>query len=383
MIKAFRLNFCKISFYYTILFTPILFSSCRSTYNSTRAEILLVDSKANNCVHSLYGRIKNITKKGYAFGHQDATAYGIGWKNNGNIYKSDAKEVSGDFPAVFGFDIGHIELSRTTNLDSVDFKLMKKLIQKAYKDKGIITISWHPNNPKTNESSWDTTSVVKDILKGGVLHNTYRNYLKNVANYLKGLNKFLGKDIPIVFRPFHEMNGWWFWWGNKSCTPLEYKRLWKETVLLLNREYKVHNVLFMYSPNLLNSISDKEYLEYYPGDKYVDLLGIDLYQYSSDEEYENSLNKNLTILKKIGEEKDMPFALSEAGNERLNSSPDWWTETLDKNIKDFGISWVLLWRNARKSHFYVPYKNQKTSNNFIEFQNLPNVLFLKDVSNIK
>ncbi|WP_051336404.1 glycoside hydrolase family 26 protein [Aquimarina latercula] len=372
-------NYLLPIFYLSVL---LFFCSCKSVNNLSQSHLLLVDSNAKSQVHTLYNKIKSITKKGYAFGHQDATAYGIGWKNNGSIYKSDVNLVAGDFPGVYGFDIGHIETKQPHNLDTVDFKLMKKLILKAHKDNGIITLSWHPNNPKTNKSSWDTTSTVKDILKGGILHSKYKEeYLKNVAKYLKQLNKFLGKDVPVVFRPFHEMNGWWFWWGNKSCTPDEYKRLWRETVTLLIKEYNVHNVLFMYSPNLLNK--GQQFLDYYPGDKYVDLLGIDLYQYSSDEDYANTLKKDLAILKKIGNEKNMPYALSEAGLDGLNSSDDWWTNVLDKNIKDSGISWVLLWRNARKSHFYVPYKNQKTSSNFIQYQKLPHVLFLNDLKKIK
>lgn len=378
IIHRFRLSNLQTTVFAVLC--ALCLQSCVTT-QSLRKNANLVDPKVKRQTLRLFDRIKAIPKKGYAFGHQDATAYGIGWKNNGYMYRSDVQEVAGDFPAVYGFDIGHIELDKTHNLDTVDFELMRNLIKKAHKDRGIITISWHPNNPLTGESSWDTTATVKQILKGGVLHQKYKGYLERVSSFLKGLDGFLQRDIPIVFRPFHEMNGDWFWWGSASCTPDEYRQLWQETVTMLSNEFKVHNVLYMYSPNLLKE--EEEFLRYYPGDQYVDALGIDIYQYVDDEEFMKILKRDLKVLKKIAVEKNVPYALSEVGHEKLDSSEYWWTAVLDKSISDSGISWALFWRNARKSHFYVPYKGQKTSKDFKKFKNMPHVLFLEEVSNIK
>lgn len=53
--------------------------------------------------------------------------------------------------------------------------------------------------------------------------------------------------VPVLFRPWHEHTGSWFWWGEKLCTPEEYKALWHMTVDIL-RSDGVDNALYAYSP---------------------------------------------------------------------------------------------------------------------------------------
>ncbi len=339
-----------------------------------------VDNSSTIETRFLLHRIKKIKNLGYAFGHQDATSYGIGWKNDGSVYKSDVHEVSGDFPAVYGFEIGHIELGDSQNLDTVNFSLMKELIRKAHKKKGIITISWHPDNPLSKKSAWDTTAVVKYVLKNGSLHTKYRGWLLRVADFLNDLKDKNGNLIPIIFRPYHEMNGSWFWWGEGNCTAEEYKRLWKETFDILRDEYNVHNVLYAYSVNTFQTRS--EYLKYYPGDEYVDILGVDIYQHGTVDDFVNALHTDLKILSEISNEKRKPFALTEAGLNKINVD-DWWTQILDKNISRYGISWALFWRNAWPNHYFAPYIGSTDSSDFADYKNLPHVLFLKDLKKIK
>ncbi len=340
---------------------------------------VLADRNADMSTKHLMMRIKEIPKTGYAFGHQDATAYGMGWKNNGNDNRSDVHDVTGDFPGVYGFELGHLELGHTQNLDTVNFKLMGNLIKKAHKNGGIITLSWHPDNPVTLKSAWDPSPAVSEVLQGGALHPKYRSWLIKVADFMKSLKSDSGKPIPVVFRPYHEMNGSWFWWGHGNCTPEEFKRLWIETFEFLTINNNVHNLLYCYSTDAIKD--EGEYLKFYPGDEYVDILGIDLYHKNSTEEYIQLLNNNLNILAKIAKKKKKPYAMTEGGLNMVTVD-NWWTEVLDKNIADKGISWALFWRNAWPNHYYVPFKGQKSSPDFIKFQKLPNVLFLKKLKKI-
>jgi len=344
------------------------------------AENELADSSADDSAKYLMSRINEISKTGYAFGHQDATAYGLHWKNHGNNYNSDVKEVSGDFPAVYGFEIGHIELGHTQNLDSVNFGLMAKLIQRAHKDGGIISLSWHPDNPVTKESAWDPSPAVSKVIEGGVLNPKYKAWLLKVADFINGLKTKSGKSIPIVFRPYHEMNGSWFWWGKGSCSPEEFKLLWKETFEILTTKYGVHNLLYCYATDAVKS--EEEYLMYYPGDAYVDILGMDLYQHGTTEEYIEILNSNLSLLARVAKQKNKPHALTEGGLNMVTVD-DWWTQVLDENVADKGLSWALFWRNAWPDHYYAPFKGQKSSADFKKFKKLPHVFFLKDVKKIK
>jgi len=353
--------------------------SCKSALQKSSTKIALADESADASTKYLLARINEISKMGYAFGHQDATAYGLDWKSDGNIYRSDVNEVSGDFPAVYGFELGHLELGHTQNLDSVNFGLMSNLIQRAHKEGGIITLSWHPDNPVTKQSAWDPSPAVTQVLKGGSLHPEYKAWLFKVANFLNDLKTKSG-NIPIVFRPYHEMNGSWFWWGKGSCTPEEFKMLWKETFELLTKTYGVHNLLYCYSTDAVNS--EEEYLRYYPGDEYVDILGMDLYQHGTSKEYIEILNTNLSILARVAKEKNKPHALTEGGLNMVTVD-DWWTQILDKNIVNKGLSWALFWRNAWPNHYYAPFKGQKSSDDFKKFKKLSHVLFLKDIKKIK
>lgn len=116
------------------------------------------------------------------FGHQDDPLYGIGWE--GDDGRSDVKSVVGDYPAVMGFDLGRIELGNEKNIDNVFFKRIRKEIIRQYQRGGMITISWHINNPLTDGDSWDvkTGGVVSSILLGGKNHEKFLCWLQSAAN---------------------------------------------------------------------------------------------------------------------------------------------------------------------------------------------------------
>ncbi|WP_394749444.1 glycoside hydrolase family 26 protein [Spongiimicrobium salis] len=379
---SYRTNASNAQLVYLLGFIGIvLLGSCKSVAPIISKKEMSITRKIDPKAQLLYEKIQAVAKKGYAFGHQDATAYGINWKHNGNpdLYRSDVKDVAGDHPAVHGFEIGHIELGNQFNLDTVSFALMKSLIKKTHAKGAIITISWHPDNPASNRSSWHTRKAVKHIIKGGKFHKKYKTWLSRLAIFMNELYDDSGKPIPIIFRPFHEMNGSWFWWGKGHCSPEEYKLLWRETVQILQNEFKLTQLLYAYSPN---TFTDKaEYLTYYPGDDFVDILGVDIYQHWTTASFIKDLNSNIPIVGEIAVAKNKPYALTEAGLNKLKVK-NWWTEVLDKNIANTGISWALFWRNARKSHFFGPYPGQKNSEDFKLLKSKSHVLFLKDLENI-
>ena len=191
-----------------------------------------------------------------------------------------------------------------------------------------------------------------------------------------------GEYIPIIFRPFHELNGSWFWWGKNHCTPDELKQLWHFTVTYLRDVKNVHNLLYAFNTDRFSS--KEEYLERYPGDEWVDIVGVDIYQRNeSNDKYLQGFNQMLTTLETVAGEKNKIPALTEFGGKLSDST--WWTDTFLKGIGDHKISYVLGWRNAGKKsngeiEYYVPYKGQLTENNFIEFYKSNKTLFGKDVA---
>ena len=314
----------------------------------------------------LYQSLQALPQQGVLFGHQDDLAYGIGWKYV--LGESDVKRVAGDYPAVYGWELGHLETGDPVNIDSVPFDAMRTFVRDGYRRGGVITMSWHLNKPSTGSSSWDTTAAVPHILPGGSKHALYLSWLDRVADFILSL-RYKGKAIPVLFRPFHEHTGSWFWWGEKQCTPDEYKALWRLTADYLRLTRKVNNILFVYSTAEFRD--EAHYLERYPGDAYVDVLGFDTYmqhtgEAESGEIYRQAIRGRLDMLTAMGARSQKPTCLAETGLEQIPVA-DWWTGTLWEAVKDFPITYLLLWRNGRPNHYYVPYPGHPSEADFQKF----------------
>lgn len=333
------------------------------------ALITLVDAKASRKTKALYTNLMKYSSRHIMFGHQDDLAYGVKWKD-WHKKRSDVNDVCGDYPAVFGWDLGKLGKNEI-NIDAVPFENMKGWMLEAYKMGGINTVSWHVDNFITQGDSWDVgDNVVAAILPGGEKHEVYKRRLDVMAEYFNGLKKgvLVKHNIPIIFRPFHEHTGSWFWWGQPHCTPEEYKKLWRFTVEYLRDVKNVHNLLYCYSTDIF--VDKEHYLECYPGDEYVDILGLDDYHDVNPENDPVELTKRLRMLVELADEKGKVAALTETGYEAI-PMPTWWTDHLLKHIKNdpvaSRISWVLVWRNANEEHHYAPYPGHLSAPDFITF----------------
>jgi len=346
------------------------------------AQVYLCDKKASAETNHLYNNLKKIPARGFMFGHQDDLAYGVNWKYvAGN---SDIKEVTGDYPAVYGWELGHLELDSSKNLDGVPFDKMKQFIAAGYARGGVITISWHFTNALTGKSAWDATpGTVAAILPGGAKHTLYKSWLDKLAAFMLDLKGVNGEAIPVIFRPFHELNGSWFWWGKNLCTPDELKQLYRFTETYLRNEKNVHNLLYAFNTDRFGSA--EEYLERYPGDEWVDIIGFDIYQRGKDNEaFIREMDKCLSTLEKLAAEKSKIAALTEFGYGTLPDST-WWTKVLLPAIGTHQIAYALAWRNAGKSpngqyEYYVPFKGEASAADFGLFYKNERTLFQKEVT---
>jgi mannan endo-1,4-beta-mannosidase len=263
---------------------------------------------------------------------------------------------------------------------------MKGWMKEVYKMGGVNAISWHMDNFVTGGSTWDNKGrVVGTILPGGANHEAYKAKLDIFAGFVKDLRVgfIFKKDIPIIFRPFHEHTGDWFWWGAAHCTPEEYKQIWQFTVKYLRDEKGLHNLLWSYSPDVFKDKA--HYLERYPGDEYVDILGFDDYHDVGAHGNIEDLTRRLGIVVSIANEKGKLAALTETGFEKI-PDPNWWTDKLLKHIKSdplaSQIAWVMMWRNARKSHHYGPYPGHESAANFVKFSKDPILIFQDKLPNL-
>ena len=328
---------------------------------------------AQSVRQQLLSRLQQLQVHGYMFGHQDDPFYGLTWQWERG--RSDVKETSGDYPAVMGFDLGGIEMGDEKNLDSVPFARIREELLAHHRRGGIVTLSWHPRNPYTGGTAWDNqdTIVVQSILPGGLHHRKFLGWMKNVCNFLSALKDEQRQPVPIIFRPWHENNGAWFWWGAKQCTPREFHALWCMLQDYLLSE-GFDNLVWSYSPNLDGNCSEQQFLERYPGDDRVDLIGLDAYQWGTEEDYVQQLNADLTA---YAVNHGKLLALTECGLKNL-PDPTWWTRVLKPQLDRYPLSYFLVWRNA-KHEFFGPAPGEKNAVYFNEMVRSDNVLMLKDI----
>ncbi|MFD0794959.1 glycoside hydrolase family 26 protein [Mucilaginibacter litoreus] len=360
---------------------------------SVDAQNTPIDGSATVETVNLYRNLLNLPKNKIMFGHQDDISAGVGWKNLRN--RSDIRELVGDYPAVYGFDLGYLELGKETNVSKVSFAMIKEYVSEVYQRGGIITFSWHANNP-VNPAMWVKSKRVKrtvgTIFSDPNVLKTYNEWLNRLANYFNELKDDSGRPIPVLFRPFHENTGSWFWWGRNSCTPEEYVKLWRYTVDYF-KAHNVHNLLYVYSTGTFKSESD--FLERYPGDNYADLLGVDIYQQESKTGIEDDASSAIsssnfkkralpmiTMLKNIGVNKNKPYALTEVGFKAVPSR-NWWTQTLLPLVKNSGLSYIFLWGNYSATSFWGVYKGQVSADDFKRFYQDQDVIFQNTVSKLK
>ena len=321
-------------------------------------------------------RLGTLQQKGYMAGHQDDPFYGVTWE--WEYGRSDVKDITGDYPAVMGFDLGGIEKGDEKNLDSVPFMRIREQLLAHVARGGIVTLSWHPRNPLTGGNAWDVsdTTVVRSILPNGEKHELFQTWMKRVADFIETLKTDDGVRVPIIFRPWHENNGSWFWWGQKLCSDEEFHGLWNMLQDYMN-ERGYSNLLWSFSPNLDGQWTTERFLARYPGDDRVTLIGEDAYQWGTEEEFRTGVTADLDFLSAFAKEHGKLLAMTECGYKNMPEA-DWWTRVLKPLMDKYPICYFLLWRNYKKEYF-GPSPSLPCGEDYKKLYEADNTLFLNDI----
>lgn len=193
-----------------------------------------------------------------------------------------------------------------------------------------------------SEDEWN------DLVRPGTrIYQNWANQVDEIAVYLKQLEQ---AGIPVLWRPYHEMNGDWFWWGQK---PGEngYRQLWKNLYHRLTGYHQLTNLIWVWNGNATLDRDNMAYDLYYPGSDYVDVLATDIYRGN----YKKSDHDQLL---KLG--KGKPIAMGEVGAfpgaEVFEEQPYW--------------VWFMAWSNSNY--------NRNPVEKVKEIYRLQQVLGLKD-----
>lgn len=207
--------------------------------------------------------------------------------------------------AMYGWDcVGSmIYPQNQRNIESGRVKLVYQMIE-YMRDGGIITLSTHFPNP-TEENPLPGNSIKNPMLNGDAdwqdlftegtdTYNRYWAYVEQLGDFLQ---IFKDNGAPVIFRPFFEYNGNWTWYrmiykdedGNSHRFPPEYmKELWISLYDYLVNERGIDNLIWVYSPNVTKRAEPEAYwvctvMYAYPGDEYVDIVGVDWYPGAEDQ----------------------------------------------------------------------------------------------------
>lgn len=345
-------------------------------------EINIVDKQATFETRSLFAFMQAQRKQSIMFGHQHETTQGLTITATDGT-QSDTFNAVGDFAAVYGWDTLSIVAPKQEG-DVV------KQIKKAYARGGIITVSSHFDNPVTAQqkgvgpvgTAWDKTPAVVAALPGGEFNAVYNTYLNQLAEWANNLKDENGKLIPVVFRILHENTGSWFWWGAEQSTPAQYRKLYQYTVEYLRDTKCVHNFLYAYSPNNFQDASEANYLERYPGDAWVDVLGFDTYgPAENNAEWFRNVVANAALVVRMAEARGKIPVISEIGIrapdiEAGKYDNHWYRKLIaalkaDRDARK--VAFLLVWRNAPDGvpgpqgkpvpHYWVPANREENISN--------------------
>ena len=351
---------------------------------TTNVKTYMVDPNATAETVALFYNLKKLSKTKFAIGQQDAFN---SFYNNGSSAQSDIKKTTGYDPALLGSDFMFITDKNNNGQANNWFYQQEVIITDDVKEaysKGMINIfSWHLREPNKEDSFYASdmtdavkTTAFKSILPGGVNHSWYKTKLDKVASVVSNLKGSNGELIPIIFRPFHEFDGNWFWWGANFCSSEEYKTAYKFTIEYLRDTKGVHNILYAFSPDNSYSTSTN-YLSRYPGDGYVDVLGMDNYGDFNNQGQTGSdrANAKLKMISDLAVAKVKIAALTETGYQVTSTTPaiNGWFSTYLYNAltaNSVEISFVIFWNNTT-SGYWVPTPTESNAADFKTFATKP------------
>lgn len=285
-------------------------------------------------------------------------------------------------PQIYGVDFYYASGTwfRPKRIRDVRENLIKTVKDTWRVRRAIASFSWHLENPyvptgypstsgfrytnnkKTPDYPVKHRYVIKEILensgevcgKGNVSgrdnaksYNTPREWFEDRCKEVAGIiNEFVddkGKPIPFIFRLWHEWEDGWMWWGAKYVSAEDYKRFFILTEQTIRKYAPKAQILWAYcSDRFVNS--EEEYMERYPGDEYVDVIGFDDYAIGQSKEDWTAAVNRAKMVCRIAEGRHLATALFETNNNK-RKIPNYYTNHLNRMLKtkDVRLGIVQIW----------------------------------------
>lgn len=274
----------------------------------------LVNKDSTAATVKVFDYINGLRERGLVLSGQQVNSYSDG--KNKQLEDEHVFSITGKYPALTSYELGH-----TKYFDSIAKNTVKRATA-YWQNGGLVSINWHPDGP-INGDEYNTQMSQSDFDKL-VTKDTkeYQSWLEQIDKGALYLKQLCDAGVVVLFRPYHEMNGNWFWWGGK--TPQSFIKLWENLYDRYTNHHKLNNLIWVWSPGMVGDITD----EYYPKG-YVDIGGVDVYVNKQDNSYFYNAAKGLSKVMA-----DKTFALTEVGlvpNKAM--------------LQSSGYSWFTIWMN--------------------------------------
>ncbi|MDQ7910099.1 glycosyl hydrolase [Phytohabitans sp. ZYX-F-186] len=193
-----------------------------------------------------------------------------------DYHVEELHDLTGEYVGLVGFDPSNRTYQGGTAAENMpDFTNFRQLA-KDYSDQGgIVHLTWHAANPFSGAHAWSTIPsghTLAEIATTGTAANTqWMTWLDAIAD---GLQWFEDNQVPVIWRPFHELNGGWFWWGGGSNP--DFVTVWRHMYDYLTATRGLDNLLWAWSPDVGQAFGTKVTARY-PGNGYVDIVAFDRY----------------------------------------------------------------------------------------------------------
>jgi mannan endo-1,4-beta-mannosidase len=178
--------------------------------------------------------------------------------------------------------------------------VVNRAVIAAWKQGSLVTISAHCDNPMRAGGGGlrDKPIDLRQLL--GPEGEVHQRWMKTLDIMADGLQELRDQGVVVLWRPFHEMNGGWFWWGKSD--PAVFHQVWKQMFDHYAKVRKLDNLIWVYGPN-----HGEKTAAYYAGDRYVDVVGFDAYTDFVDREHIKGYDEIAALPKPFGFTEYGPF----------------------------------------------------------------------------
>lgn len=268
----------------------------------TRAAMLIKPSAAARSKKELLKYLRRSFEKVMLTGQQESV-----WRGSTEYEMDFIKDVTGKLPAIRGLDF-----------IAGDFKGVVERSKKWWEAGGIVTVCWHTgiNGGGYRDSKYDVPDFNLLFDENSPEHKAM---IKNWDMAAEALYELKDAGVPVMWRPFHEFDGGWFWWGKGGGE--NFVRLWRMMYDRFTLKFKLDNLIWV--------LGYADYVRegWYPGNRYCDVIGSDTYKFPTHKHAFDKLKKMKT---------GKPIAFHECGD----------VPPVDEFLEDGCLwSWFMVWHS--------------------------------------